>query len=548
MCGREIRGCRWSLVASLRRWAAARPPRPRRLRRPPRPRRRRRAPTSAASSAPASESADPSASAAAVVGARRRRRPRRPPRPRRPSASPSTSASAPSHPESPSSPTTSAWRSTGRRTPITPGSTSRAPRAGTPRCGDPPPAAAVQPDRARDARSRPVRPSAASSFQDSLTFAYAAGAPITSVMAILQHSASAIAVLADGPIDAAPRPRRQDVRRLRLPGRPPDDPGRHQARRRQGRLQGGDAQRRRVRGALLQAGRLHDRVHGLGGHRGEGARDRPALLQADRLRLPRLLPGRPRLQHATGSRRTPTPRGGSSPRRSGASSSRPTTRPTRPRILDLRAIPGVFDANPKLPHESARYLGAQKLYVNDAGLVGPQTLEQWTGYSVFLYRAGTADRRQRQAAEGAARLLEALHERLPARRPVGAALRRARLRRPARAARSSVALLLLAWEAYVRPAGISPLVLPSPSRILSALVDFRDRAVAHGPDDRRDGRGLRGVGRAGGRRGAVAMDQVGAGCGGRSIRCWSARRRSRSSRSRRCSCCGSGSGCCPRFS
>jgi len=39
-----------------------------------------------------------------------------------------------------------------------------------------------------------------------------------------------------------------------------------------------------------------------------------------------------------------------------------------------------------------------------------------------------------------------------------------------------LALLLLAWEAYVRLAGISPIVLPAPSRILSALVDYRDLA------------------------------------------------------------------------
>jgi ABC-type nitrate/sulfonate/bicarbonate transport system permease component len=41
-----------------------------------------------------------------------------------------------------------------------------------------------------------------------------------------------------------------------------------------------------------------------------------------------------------------------------------------------------------------------------------------------------------------------------------------------------VAALLLAWQAYVDLAAVSPLVLPSPSRILSALWDFRDIAVA----------------------------------------------------------------------
>ena len=42
-----------------------------------------------------------------------------------------------------------------------------------------------------------------------------------------------------------------------------------------------------------------------------------------------------------------------------------------------------------------------------------------------------------------------------------------------------VALLLLAWEAYVRVSGVSPIVLPSPTRILGALLDFRDVALGH---------------------------------------------------------------------
>ena len=47
------------------------------------------------------------------------------------------------------------------------------------------------------------------SFQDSMTFAVAAGAPIVSVMAILQHTAQDIAVLADSDIT---RPRQLDGR------------------------------------------------------------------------------------------------------------------------------------------------------------------------------------------------------------------------------------------------------------------------------------------------------------------------------------------------
>lgn len=42
-----------------------------------------------------------------------------------------------------------------------------------------------------------------------------------------------------------------------------------------------------------------------------------------------------------------------------------------------------------------------------------------------------------------------------------------------------VGLLLIAWEAYVRLSGVSPIVLPSPTRILGALLDFRDVAIGH---------------------------------------------------------------------
>jgi ABC-type nitrate/sulfonate/bicarbonate transport system substrate-binding protein len=50
--------------------------------------------------------------------------------------------------------------------------------------------------------------------------------------------------------------------------------------------------------------------------------------------------------------------------------------------------PGVFDANPDLPLASARYLADHGLLVDTAGKGGTQTLEQWTGYSSFLYDQG----------------------------------------------------------------------------------------------------------------------------------------------------------------
>jgi ABC-type nitrate/sulfonate/bicarbonate transport system permease component len=42
-----------------------------------------------------------------------------------------------------------------------------------------------------------------------------------------------------------------------------------------------------------------------------------------------------------------------------------------------------------------------------------------------------------------------------------------------------VALILLAWEGYVRLAGLDPITLPAPSRVLGALWDFRETAVGH---------------------------------------------------------------------
>ena len=50
--------------------------------------------------------------------------------------------------------------------------------------------------------------------------------------------------------------------------------------------------------------------------------------------------------------------------------------------------PGVFDANPELPQASARYLAEQRLLVDAAGKGGTQTLDQWTGYSSFLFDQG----------------------------------------------------------------------------------------------------------------------------------------------------------------
>lgn len=50
--------------------------------------------------------------------------------------------------------------------------------------------------------------------------------------------------------------------------------------------------------------------------------------------------------------------------------------------------PGVFESNPELPVESALLLARGDYLVDEEGRVGTQTLERWSGYSGFLYEEG----------------------------------------------------------------------------------------------------------------------------------------------------------------
>lgn len=53
----------------------------------------------------------------------------------------------------------------------------------------------------------------------------------------------------------------------------------------------------------------------------------------------------------------------------------------------IAANPGVFDANPGLPLDSARYLAEHGLY-GTPGSIGRQTAEQWAAFSGFLFETG----------------------------------------------------------------------------------------------------------------------------------------------------------------
>jgi ABC-type nitrate/sulfonate/bicarbonate transport system substrate-binding protein len=47
--------------------------------------------------------------------------------------------------------------------------------------------------------------------------------------------------------------------------------------------------------------------------------------------------------------------------------------------------PGAFDANKDLPRASQEFLASGGYLVDGSGRAGPQTLEEWTAYSKFLY-------------------------------------------------------------------------------------------------------------------------------------------------------------------
>ena len=136
--------------------------------------------------------------------------------------------------------------------------------------------------------------------------------------------------------------------------------------------------------------------------------------------------------------------------------------------------PGIFDANPELPAASARFMAEQGLLVDAGGRVGVQTLDAVDRLLLVPVRAGAPGRRRGQAAGGPAGLCGPVHERLPALRSAARDVLKDRL--PPLAL---VLAILVAWEAYVRLAGVEPVVLPGPLRILESLWTFRDDALRH---------------------------------------------------------------------
>jgi ABC-type nitrate/sulfonate/bicarbonate transport system substrate-binding protein len=224
------------------------------------------------------------------------------------------------------------------------------------------------------------------SFQDSLTFAVAAGADIVSVAAILQKTASAIGVLADGPIQ---RPRDLDGRTYAGFGYPNEVPTLTSVIKADGGK--GDFKVATLDAAAYEAlySRKADFTIPFTAWEGVEAQQRgiklryfqfadygfpefyQVVLACDRQWLDRDPGGAKRFVEAT-------VRGfqfAADNADEGAANL-------------VAENPGVFDANKALPKASQEFLDQGHYLVDGSGTFGTQTLERWRGYSKFLFDQG----------------------------------------------------------------------------------------------------------------------------------------------------------------
>jgi ABC-type nitrate/sulfonate/bicarbonate transport system substrate-binding protein len=221
------------------------------------------------------------------------------------------------------------------------------------------------------------------SFQDSLTFAVAAGADIVSVAAILQKTASAIGVLASGPIQ---RPRDLDGKTYAGFGYPNEVP---------------------TLKAVIQAD----------GGKGEftvATLDAAAYEALYQKRADFTIPftawegveaaqrgidlryfhfsdyGFPEFyQVVLACDRQWLQKDPDAARRFVAASVRgfqlSNDQPDEAAAMLVGENPGAFDANPALPKASQEFLARGGYLVDETGKAGTQTLQRWTDYSTFLY-------------------------------------------------------------------------------------------------------------------------------------------------------------------
>ena len=224
-------------------------------------------------------------------------------------------------------------------------------------------------------------------FQDSMTFAVAAGAKVKSVMAILQHTAQEIAVLADSGIT---RPRDLDGKIYAGFGYPNEEP----TVRAVIQADGGNGEFRPVLlgdAAAYQAlyAKRADFAIVFTAWEGIDAQQQGIALRQfaftdygfpDFYQVVLACDADWLARDPDAARRfaTATRRGFEEAAKNPAGAA----------ATLVEENPGVFDANPKLPLASAEFLAKGGFWTDEQGNVGRQTLEKWAGYSGFLYEEG----------------------------------------------------------------------------------------------------------------------------------------------------------------
>jgi ABC-type nitrate/sulfonate/bicarbonate transport system substrate-binding protein len=224
------------------------------------------------------------------------------------------------------------------------------------------------------------------SFQDSMTFAVANGADIVSVMAILQRTASAIGVLADGPIK---RPRDLDGKIYAGFGYANEVPTLKSVIRFDGGT--GDFTVATLDSAAYEAlyNKQADFTIPFTAWEGVEAEQRGIALRYFRFSdygFPEfyqvvLACDRSWLEHEPDAAR----------RFIGASARGfdfAAHDPDAAAAILVAENPGVFDANKALPQASQKFLVDGGYLLDADGRFGTQTLERWQGYSKFLYDQG----------------------------------------------------------------------------------------------------------------------------------------------------------------
>jgi ABC-type nitrate/sulfonate/bicarbonate transport system substrate-binding protein len=224
------------------------------------------------------------------------------------------------------------------------------------------------------------------SFQDALTFAAAAGAPIVSVMAILQHTAQDITILASSDIM---RPRELDGRTYAGFGGPQEEPTLRSVI----KADGGTGTFKTVTLDTAAYDALYakraDFVITFAAWEGIEAKERgielrtfafgdygfPDFYQVVLACDSRWLAAHPDLARAfVGA----TVRG----------FELAADDPDQAAALLVAQNPGVFDGNPGLPLASQKFLASGGYLRDESGAVGRQTLAKWQGYSGFLFDQG----------------------------------------------------------------------------------------------------------------------------------------------------------------